>query len=87
MHVPLLEQAKVPAGQSPTTPHCLHVLPTQVGVDPPHVPQTWFPPQPLGTEPQFLPEQAAAGPVGVQPHTFGVPAPAQVCGEVQLPQV
>lgn len=40
MHVPLLEQAKVPAGQSPTTPHCLHVLLTQVGVDPPHVPQT-----------------------------------------------
>jgi hypothetical protein len=87
VQMPPLEQLKVPAGQSPTTPHCLHVLLTQVGVDPPQLPQTWVPPQPLGTVPQFLPEQAAAGPVGVQPQTFGVPPPAQLCGEVQLPQV
>jgi hypothetical protein len=43
------------------------------------------------TLPQFLPsrEQKLVFDSGVQlavPHTFAVPPPPQVCGEVQLPQ-
>ncbi|MEO7037789.1 MAG: hypothetical protein ABI548_27730 [Polyangiaceae bacterium] len=63
------------------------LLLTQFGVAPPHVPQAYVPPQPFETEPQFLPEHAVAIGVGVQPHTFGVPAPLQVWGEVHVPHV
>ena len=36
-------------------------------------------------EPQFFP--CAAHVVGVQPHTFGVPPPPHVCGDVHVPQL
>src|SRR5437667_52209 len=57
--------------------------PQTLGVEAPQVcpdvqlPQFRVPPQPSGTEPQFLPnpEQLAA----VQPQTFAVPPPPQVC--------
>jgi hypothetical protein len=39
------------------------------------------PPQPFETWPH-LPAQAVAIATGVQPHTFGVPPPPHVCGEV-----
>jgi hypothetical protein len=50
-----------------------------------HVPQVRVPPQPSGMEPQFFP--CATQLVGVQPHTFGVPPPPQVCGGVHVPQL
>jgi hypothetical protein len=43
------------------------------------------PPQPFGIEPQFLP--CAAHVVGVQPHTFAVPLPPQLCGAAHEPHV
>jgi hypothetical protein len=61
-------------------PHTFATL----GVPPAHVsggehdPQSWLPPQPSPTEPQFFPMQAVAFDAGVQPHTFatlGVPPP------------
>jgi hypothetical protein len=61
-------------------------VPWQVSGDV-QLPQTWVPPQPFETVPQFLPEQAVAFALGVQPHTFGVPPPPQVCGEVQASHV
>jgi hypothetical protein len=54
-----------------------------------HMPQVQVPPQPSATVPQFLPEQAVAIGVFVQPHwcgSDGVPPP-QVLGIEQLPQV
>jgi hypothetical protein len=49
-----------------------------------HVPQLSVPPQPLLTDPQFLPISAQV--LGVQPHTFATPPPPHVFGEVQDPQ-
>ena len=83
----LFVQLKVPDGQSATEPHCLQLLLTQIGADDEHVPHVYVPPQPSGAEPQLLPEHAVAIAVLAQPHTFAVPVPLQVWGEVQVPQV
>jgi hypothetical protein len=49
------------------------------------LPQLSMPPQPF----EMLPQVAfcAAQVVGVQPHTLAVPAPPQVCGALQTPQL
>jgi hypothetical protein len=49
------------------------------------VPQPIVIPQPFEIVPQFLP--CAAHVVGVQPHTFAVPPPPHVLGNVHEPQL
>ena len=50
-----------------------------------HEPQLRMPPQPFETVPQFSPAGQLVA--GVQPQTFGVPPPPQVCEPLQLPQL
>jgi len=49
------------------------------------MPQFGVPPQPSAMVPQFF--ICPAHVIGVQPHTFAVPPPPQVCGVMQVPQV
>jgi hypothetical protein len=51
----------------------------------PQAPQVIVPPQPSDAVPQVWPAGQLV--FGVQPHTFGAPAPPQVCGAEQVPQV
>jgi len=58
-------------------------LPLHISLGP-HVPQWIMPPQPSGCVPHFCPPAHAL--IGAQPHTFAIPPPPHVCGELQLPQ-
>jgi hypothetical protein len=87
VHVP---QFRVPPQPSEMFPQFLLCAAHVVGVQqtfatqvPAHVPQSRAPPHPSEIVPQFAPCPAHV--VGVQPHTFGVPPPPQVSGEVQDP--
>src|SRR6185436_8199441 len=48
-------------------------------------PQASVPPQPSSLVPQFLPTEAHV--FAMQPHTFGVPPPPHVWGNVHAPQL
>lgn len=77
------------SGMMPTAQEFTQAFDWQVATalgDAVQVPQVCSPPQPFDTVPQALPEQAVALADGVQPHTFAVPPPLQVCGSVQPPQ-
>ena len=70
----LLEQLKLPEGQSETCAHCLHALATQIGNDDDEQePHAWVPSQPLETVPH-LPAHTAAIGVGTHWDVVGVPA-------------
>jgi hypothetical protein len=88
MQLPLQQVPEPPLDSEQAAPFC-EVLATQVPLlqvwQVVHVPQEMVPPQPSDPVPQVCPPVHAVE--GVQPQTFGVPPPPQVCGDLQLPQL